>query len=81
MAGLNCFLSLNYVPAPYTLVEGIRKLLPGNVMEWRNGKLSVHSYVQKEAAQPAPRSIGEACEELDDLLQKSLRSSLSPMFR
>jgi len=76
MAGLNCFLSLNYVPAPYTLVEGIRKLLPGNVMEWRNGKLSVHSYVRKEAAPPAPRSIGEACEELDDLLQKSLREQL-----
>src|SRR5215467_7739983 len=46
MAGLNCFLSLNYVPAPYTLVEGIRKLLPGNVMEWRNGNLSFHSYVR-----------------------------------
>jgi asparagine synthase (glutamine-hydrolysing) len=76
MSGLNCFLSLNYVPAPYTLVEGIRKLLPGNVMEWRNGKLSVHSYVRKEAATPAPRSIGEACEELDDLLQKSLREQL-----
>jgi asparagine synthase (glutamine-hydrolysing) len=76
MAGLNCFLSLNYVPAPYTLVEGIRKLLPGNVMEWRNGKLSVHSYVRQEAALPAPRSIAEACEELDDLLQKSLREQL-----
>jgi asparagine synthase (glutamine-hydrolysing) len=76
MAGLNCFLSLNYVPAPYTLVEGIWKLLPGNVMEWRNGNLSVHSYVRQEAAPPAPRSIGEACEELDDLLQKSLREQL-----
>jgi asparagine synthase (glutamine-hydrolysing) len=29
LTGLNCFLSLNYVPAPYTLVEGIHKLLPG----------------------------------------------------
>jgi asparagine synthase (glutamine-hydrolysing) len=76
MAGLNCFLSLNYVPAPYTLVEGIRKLLSGNVMEWRNGKLSVHSYLREEAALPAPRSIAEACEELDDLLQKSLREQL-----
>jgi asparagine synthase (glutamine-hydrolysing) len=76
MAGLNCFLSLNYVPAPYTLVEGIRKLLPGNVMEWRNGDLSVHSYVRQETAPAAPRSIGEACEELDDLLQKSLREQL-----
>ena len=76
MAGLNCYLSLNYVPAPYTLVEGIRKLLPGHVMEWRNGKASVQSYVRKESATPAPHSIAEATEELDDLLQKSVCEQL-----
>jgi asparagine synthase (glutamine-hydrolysing) len=76
MAGLNCYLSLNYVPAPYTLVEGITKLLPGHVLQWRNGNTNVRSYVPKETAVPAPASIGEACEELDDLLQKSLREQL-----
>jgi asparagine synthase (glutamine-hydrolysing) len=76
MAGLNCYLSLNYVPAPYTLVEGIRKLLPGHVMEWRNGHASVQSYVRKESATAAPRSIAEATEELDGLLQKSVREQL-----
>jgi asparagine synthase (glutamine-hydrolysing) len=75
MAGLNCYLSLNYVPAPYTLVEGIRKLLPGEVMQWRNGSVSVRSYVQRKHT-TAPRSIGEATEELDDLLQKSVREQL-----
>ncbi|HEY5029127.1 MAG TPA: asparagine synthase (glutamine-hydrolyzing), partial [Candidatus Angelobacter sp.] len=76
MAGLNCYLSLNYVPAPYTLVEGIRKLLPGHVMQWRNGSVSVRSYVRKEHSTQAPKSIGEATEELDDLLQKSVREQL-----
>src|SRR5262249_33036169 len=32
--GLNCFLSLNYVPAPHTLIEGVRKLAPGHFLEW-----------------------------------------------
>src|SRR5262249_52471733 len=45
LAGLNCFLSLNYVPAPYTLVEGITKLLPGHVLEWRNGCADDRSYL------------------------------------
>jgi asparagine synthase (glutamine-hydrolysing) len=76
MAGLNCYLSLNYVPAPYTLVEGIRKLLPGHVMEWRNGNMSVQSYVRKQSSTAGPRSIAEATEELDDLLQKSVREQL-----
>src|ERR1700739_2065538 len=28
LTGLNCFLSLNYVPGPFTLVHGIVKLMP-----------------------------------------------------
>jgi asparagine synthase (glutamine-hydrolysing) len=76
MAGLNCYLSLNYVPAPYTLVEGIRKLLPGHLMQWRNGSVNVRSYVRKEVSATPPRSIAEATEELDDLLQKSVREQL-----
>ncbi len=74
--GLNCFLRLNYVPAPYTLVEGIRKLLPGHLLEWRDGRCQVRSYAASHDAVPAPRSIGEACEELDDLLTKSVKEQL-----
>ena len=33
--GLNCFLSLNYVPGPYTLIDGITKLMPGCMLEWQ----------------------------------------------
>ncbi len=39
MAGLDCYLSLNYVPCPWTLVEGITKLQPGHWLEWRNGTI------------------------------------------
>ena len=76
MDGLNCFLSLNYVPAPHTLVEGINKLLPGHVLEWRNHESSVRSYVRKDETSIAPRSINEATEELDSLLHKSVREQL-----
>lgn len=74
--GLNCFLSLNYVPAPYTLVEGIRKLLPGHVLEFRNGRAHVRSGLAALPPRSAPQSIDAACEELDDLLQKSVREQL-----
>jgi len=76
LSGLNCFLSLNYVPAPYTLVEGIRKLLPGHLLEWSDGRCQVRSYAAAPGAAAAPRSIGEACEELDDLLTKSVKEQL-----
>jgi asparagine synthase (glutamine-hydrolysing) len=42
--GLDCYLSLNYVPAPWTLVEGIEKLLPGQWLEWRRGAIRTEPY-------------------------------------
>ncbi len=74
--GLNCFLRLNYVPAPYTLVEGIHKLLPGHMLEWHEGRLKTRSYVPRTPSASAPRSIEEACEELDDLLSKAVNEQL-----
>jgi asparagine synthase (glutamine-hydrolysing) len=76
MDGLNCYLSLNYVPAPHTLVEGIHKLLPGHVLDWHGHDFNIHCYVKKDETAVAPRSMEEATEELDSLLQKSVREQL-----
>jgi asparagine synthase (glutamine-hydrolysing) len=76
LPGLNCFLSLNYVPGPFTLVEGIRKLTPGHVLEWSGGFSNVHSYAKPVSLQ-APRSVEEACEELDGLLAQAVREQLA----
>jgi asparagine synthase (glutamine-hydrolysing) len=75
-ASLNCFLSLNYVPGPFTLVEGILKLMPGHFLEWRGGRASTHSYLSPALVQPQPRSMEEACEQLDDHLTKAVGEQL-----
>jgi asparagine synthase (glutamine-hydrolysing) len=76
LSGLNCFLSLNYVPGPHTLVAGITKLMPGHYLEWHSGSCRVHSYVPALAAAKAPCSIDDACDELDSLLSQSLKEQL-----
>ena len=76
LSGLNCFLSLNYVPGPLTLVEGITKLMPGHLLEWQEGECSSRSYVPVSSAACPPRSIGDACDELDGLLAQSLKEQL-----
>ena len=43
-AGLDHYLSMNYVPGPHTLVEGIEKLQPGHWLEWRNGAVTIEPY-------------------------------------
>ena len=76
LSGLNCFLSLNYVPGPFTLVEGILKIMPGHYLEWQSGRCSVHNYVVPVNATKAPSSIDAACDELDGLLTQSLKEQL-----
>ncbi len=74
--GLNCYLSLNYVPCPWTLVEGIEKLPPGQWLEWMDGKTRVESYWKLPAGPTRERSLDAACEELDSLLQQSVREHM-----
>ena len=38
LEGLDCYLSMNYVPCPWTLVDGIEKLPPGHWLEWQDGR-------------------------------------------
>jgi len=75
-AGLDCYLSLNYVPAPWTLVDGIEKLLPGEWLEWLDGKVNRDAYWRLPEQVPEQRSLESAREELDSLLQQSVREHL-----
>ena len=75
-AALQDFLSLNYVPSPRTLVEGIEKLPSGHFLEWRDGRETLTCYWKIDSA-PDPRmSEAAAVAELDGLLRDAVRENL-----
>jgi asparagine synthase (glutamine-hydrolysing) len=74
--GLDCYLSLNYVPCPWTLVEGIEKLPPGRWLEWRDGKISSDSYWRLPFGAVRDWTLDSAREQLDKLLRQSIREHL-----
>ena len=76
MEGLDCYLSMNYVPSPWTLVDGIEKLPPGHWLEWRDGRVGKHAYWRIPRATPVRRPLEEAKAELDVLLDQSVREHL-----
>ena len=76
LQALGSYLSVNYVPGARTLLEGIRKLPPGHFLEWRRGKLSLERWWQLPTGPARRVSAGEAKEELDGLLQESVREHL-----
>ena len=76
LAGLNCYLALNYVPGPHTLIEGIEKLPPGHFLEWRDGKMHAEAYWELAFRPRSDWTLGSAREELDVLLRQSMREHL-----
>ncbi len=76
LAGLDCYLSLNYVPCPWTLVDGIEKLPPGRWLEWRDGKICSQSYWRLPVGGSRQWTLDSSQQELDFLLQQSTREHL-----
>jgi asparagine synthase (glutamine-hydrolysing) len=73
---LDCYLSLNYIPCPWTLLDGIRKVPPGTWMEWRDGKITTDSYWQLPYGKIRKISMEDAKERLNTLLAESMREHL-----
>lgn len=76
LTGLAYYLSLNYIPFPHTLIEGIQKLHPGHFLEWRNGQASTQPYWTLRVQPDSRKTLGAAKEELDALLKDSIREHL-----
>jgi asparagine synthase (glutamine-hydrolysing) len=74
--GLDCYLALNYVPCPWTLVEGIEKLPPGTWFEWKDGATRLQAYWTLPVPSPRKWTLPDACEMLDSLLRQSIREHL-----
>src|SRR6266436_525372 len=75
VTALDQYLSVNYVPGERTLIEGIRKVPPGHLLEWRNGRTSVEPWWTLRHQQERI-SLDDAKTELDRLLRESVREHL-----
>jgi asparagine synthase (glutamine-hydrolysing) len=76
LQALDAFLSVNYVPGERTLIDGIRKVPPGHLLEWRDGFTSITRWWSFPDTAPRPRSMADAQAELDGLLNDSIREHL-----
>lgn len=77
LAALSQYLSLNYVPGPRTLVEGIEKVPPGHLLEWRSGEVRTEPYWRLEFHPQKGWTLATAKEQLDALLQQSVKEHLA----
>jgi asparagine synthase (glutamine-hydrolysing) len=80
MEGLGLYLTFGYVPAPATLIEGVRALLPGHHLTLESGSLSVSPYWDLPSGSTRvvrpPADEREVALELRALLAESVRLRL-----
>ena len=73
---LSYFLSLNYIPHPFTMMAGIRKLEPGSWLEWKEGQERSERFWQITFKTDHGLKLEDAKRELDFLLDRSVREHL-----
>jgi len=73
---LNHYLSFLYTPSDGSIFSGVRKLLPGHLLQWRDGRVSVERYWQVPAEESFDGSEQEAVGGLYDVLLDAVQSHL-----
>lgn len=76
LSRLDFYVSLGYVPGDETLFAGIRKLLPGHTLTWRNGEVRIESYWDLADVRPLNISFEEAKSRFEDMLMDCVRMRL-----
>jgi len=76
---LSRYLAFEYVPAPYSIIKGVNKLLPGHFLKWKDGESRTTPF-WKICFNPNDRNgfhhTGELESCLIDLLKKSIKRRL-----
>jgi asparagine synthase (glutamine-hydrolysing) len=66
---LHHYLTYQYVPAPWSILQGVRKLPPGHVLAWHDGRAEVRRYWRLDST---PRQVTDEREAAEELRVKLL---------
>jgi asparagine synthase (glutamine-hydrolysing) len=75
ISALDQYLTLEYIPAPRTIFQEVRKLLPGHRLIFQAGRLTVEPYWDIQLCEP-PKDSATCVEMLTDLIRDAVRLRL-----
>jgi asparagine synthase (glutamine-hydrolysing) len=81
LAALDAYFAVTYIPAPHTIFESARKLLPGHYLRWQGGRpveTAAYWKLPVAGAEPRydPRQTEDLAEELLELLRRAVKIHL-----
>jgi asparagine synthase (glutamine-hydrolysing) len=76
LEALDHYLSFLYTPRDSSIFKGVRKLPPGHLLRWRDGRADVSRYWEISASEPFRGSEADAGRALRDVLADAVRSHM-----
>lgn len=76
---VSLFLQYQYIPAPFSIYRGVRKLPPAHALLYRAGAVKLWRYWDPASVAVGPRlalSEGEALEQLDSLMRQAVAGQM-----
>ncbi len=75
---LQIYLSLTYVAGENTFFQGVKKLMPGCLLEFQGGKLQITRYWKPEFRPDESRSLEDWADEIHTTVQQMMREIKTP---
>ena len=75
---LQIYMSLTYVPGEETFFKGVKKLLPGRYLIWKDGSYTITRYWRPEFHADESRPIEAYADEIHDTLQEIMKEVKTP---
>jgi asparagine synthase (glutamine-hydrolysing) len=75
LTALNLYLTYEYVPTPYSIFEGVRKLRPGHYLVVESGLIDERKYWELDLS-PSPRLSTESLEDVASELWQTVKAAV-----
>lgn len=72
LKALDAYLSFEYVVPPRTMFKGIRQLLPGHYLKYKDGKVRIHRYFEPVFDEDKSITEKQAVDEIADVFEESV---------
>jgi asparagine synthase (glutamine-hydrolysing) len=75
-SSIDCFLAYGYIPAPWSIWRGVRKLPPAHTLVWEKGEAKIERYWHLDYSRKRPDDPRELEEELRERIGAAVRRRL-----
>jgi asparagine synthase (glutamine-hydrolysing) len=73
---LDLFLTIEYIPAPFTIFKKIKKLMAGHILIFKDSYIKIKKYWDIETTDRETKNFNEYCDQLFSLLKESVQLRL-----